>query len=394
MSGRKKILFISDEQIGATVAGPGMRYLELANAMGNKYDVWLTANADAGITNKKFNVLNMPVFLKINLGIKITLPNPALKKKLNDYDFVIAKKEIIPAFGFPKIRGGFIADLYCPSLFENLESIRFRKETALAREIKLLKKIMRHADFIICANQRQKDFYLSLLSEAERKNKAIGLVPTGIPSIPPQHTKNVLKGVVPGISPADRVILWWGGIWDWLDAETPIKAVAQASKARNDLRLVFFGIKHPNLPLTRAAQKALQLSKDLGVYEKQVFFIQQWVPYEERASWLLESDLGIICHHETLETHFSWRTRVLDYFWAGLPVITTEGDSMAELVKLHGLGKTVPPNDPDKLAQAILDLLNDRDQYRQAKENIEIFKPTLYWEKVVSAIERYIERPK
>jgi hypothetical protein len=39
---------------------------------------------------------------------------------------------------------------------------------------------------------------------------------------------------------------------------------------------------------------------------------------------LREADIGVSLHREDVETRYSFRTRVLDYLWAGLPIITTE----------------------------------------------------------------------
>ena len=45
---------------------------------------------------------------------------------------------------------------------------------------------------------------------------------------------------------------------------------------------------------------------------------------------------------------------MMDYFWAGLPIISTEGDPLSDLVKAKQLGLTVPCGDVEALAQAIL----------------------------------------
>ena len=63
-----------------------------------------------------------------------------------------------------------------------------------------------------------------------------------------------------------------------------------------------------------------------------------WVPYDEREAYLVEADLGVCAHHDHLEARFSFRTRVLDHFWAGLPSVLTGGDAMGELVERRGLG--------------------------------------------------------
>jgi hypothetical protein len=49
----------------------------------------------------------------------------------------------------------------------------------------------------------------------------IDVVSFGIPSRPPEHTKQVLKGVHPGIRESDKLVIWGGGVYDWLD---PISA--------------------------------------------------------------------------------------------------------------------------------------------------------------------------
>ncbi|HVN66865.1 MAG TPA: glycosyltransferase [Candidatus Sulfotelmatobacter sp.] len=361
-----KILLLSDGQLGRQVAGPGQRLTELARVLGVKHQVTLAAGL------KEFNLG----------GVKIRVPDRDLKKKLDDFDLIIAKPEAVSAFRLPRTRGKLVLDLYCPSFLENLEAGRFQ-----VKEIAILKKIMARADFFICANEYQQDLYLGLLLEAKKTDRSlplndlIGLVPTGLDAAPPTHSAKVLKGIVPGIAPADKVIIWWGGIWDWLDPATAIRAVAQLAQTRPDVRLVFF---------SGNAAKAVSLAKETGTYGRSVLFLDRWVPYEERGNYLLESDIGLITHRATLETRFSWRTRVLDYFWADLPVISSAGDSMAALIDKYQLGKVVPPAAPDRLARAILELLENGNEYRQIKENIKRFKPALYWEKAIEPLERFI----
>ena len=49
----------------------------------------------------------------------------------------------------------------------------------------------------------------------------------------------------PGIGAGDRILLWPGGIWNWFDPLTVIRAVARPRAAPPDLRLYFLGIRHP-----------------------------------------------------------------------------------------------------------------------------------------------------
>jgi hypothetical protein len=87
------------------------------------------------------------------------------------------------------------------------------------------------------------------------------------------------------------------------------------------------GVKRPNASVTTShtADQTIALAEQLGVANRLVFF-NDWVAYEDRENFLLEADLGLNIHRDNLETRFSFRTRMMDYFWAGLPIITTEGD--------------------------------------------------------------------
>ena len=181
-----------------------------------------------------------------------------------------------------------------------------------------------------------------------------------------------MKGVWPGIGEHDRVLLWAGSLLDWQDPLTLIRAVAELSRTRRDIKLVFMGTRHPN-PLVspmKVVEESRTLASQLGVLDTHVFF-NDWVPYEQRALFLREADLGLSTHREHLETHFSFRTRMLDYLWAGLPIVCTRGDHFAALVEERGLGAVVPPGDAAALAQAIDGLVDDSDAGRARREAVQ-----------------------
>ena len=111
----------------------------------------------------------------------------------------------------------------------------------------------------------------------------------------------------------------------------------------------------------RMAVEARRLPTELGLLDTHVFFNEGWVPYDERQNFLLDADVGVCMHLDHVETAFSFRTRVLDYLWASLPVVTTAGDAMATLVTGSGAGLIVPPEDPGAIESALDRLLSDPD---------------------------------
>ena len=257
-------------------------------------------------------------------------------------------------------RRATIFDLYDPILFEALgfyggqqtseTSARQLSQAAVLKQILALQT----GSAFICASERQRDLWLGVLGALGRidldrfrsdpsLDKLVGVVPFGLEADEPQATERVLKGVVPGIAESDKVLLWGGGIWNWLDPLTPIKAVAELSRRRPDVKLFFLGVQHPNprVPAMVMTNRAVELAESLGVRDTHVFFNFGWTPYAERVGFLLEADLGISAHFDSVETRFAFRTRLLDYFWARLPIVATGGDVLGDLVEQQGLGRTV-----------------------------------------------------
>ncbi len=68
--------------------------------------------------------------------------------------------------------------------------------------------------------------------------------------------------------------------------------------------------------------------------------------YEQRADWLLEADCVLSAHADHLETRFAFRTRLLDAIWAGLPIVCTGGDDLAEQVERDGSARSWLPAAP------------------------------------------------
>jgi glycosyltransferase involved in cell wall biosynthesis len=141
----------------------------------------------------------------------------------------------------------------------------------------------------------------------------------------------------------------------------------------------------------RATAEARSLARELGLLDRTVFFNDDWVPYEERANWLLEASCALSAQLDHLESRFAFRTRLLDCFWAGLPVVCTTGDDLAELVELEQLGATAPPGSPEALAIAIERVL---ERGRQAyAEPLRRAAERHAWPRVAAPLRRWIGSP-
>jgi glycosyltransferase involved in cell wall biosynthesis len=177
-----------------------------------------------------------------------------------------------------------------------------------------------------------------------------------LPPEPAQHRRRVLKGVHPGIGEHDRVILWYSGIWNWFDPLTLVRAMARIVPARPEVKLYFTARTHFDsgvVPEQSLAGETVALARELGLLDRHIFF-GDWAPYDERENYLLEADLGVSLHYDHVETRFAVRTRLIDFFWAGLPMVVTRGDVWGDMAAQEGVARAVDAEDVDGVAAAIL----------------------------------------
>jgi glycosyltransferase involved in cell wall biosynthesis len=143
----------------------------------------------------------------------------------------------------------------------------------------------------------------------------------------------------------------------------------------------------------RMAGETMALAEELGLTGTHVFFNTDWVDYEDRANYLLDADLGVSTHFEHVETAFSFRTRILDYLWAGLPIVATDGDTFAGIIREHRLGEVVPPEDVDALAGAIEAVLYGEDR-ADIGARVSEFGRTFTWSHTLQPLVEFCRAPR
>jgi len=259
------------------------------------------------------------------------------------------------------------------------------------------------ADYVLAASERQRDAHLgSMMSlglvsprshtKDPSLHRLIGVAPHGIRADPAELTEHMVKGKYAGIKKTDRLILWNGGILGWYDPCTLIRAFAEVARDLDDIKLVFMGASYPalrNLGLGNRFREAVELSRELGLYNRNVFFDVGWIPYEEMKNYTLEADISVCTYFEGMETNFSLRTRFLDIFWAEVPLVCTQGDVLADMVDERHLGITVKERDVAGVTAAIRRLVEDREFYDECKRNLRAVKQCMTWEVALAPLIKF-----
>jgi GT2 family glycosyltransferase/glycosyltransferase involved in cell wall biosynthesis len=396
-SQRHRIVVATGDVLEPKMAGPAIRAWHIACTLAREHDVQLVSTQHCSLSHPDFpvRVVDDREFDDLEAWCDMLIFQGDIMRKhpvLRDSQKVV------------------VADIYDPFHLEVLEQARGRDPAArlfvMQVTTDVLNEQLRRGDFFLCASAKQRDFWLGQLAAVGRINPAtydrgenlerlLAVAPFGVSDEPPRHIRPVLRGVVPGIGESDKIVLWGGGIYNWFDPLTLLRAVDKLRRRLPEVRLYFLGLTHPNPQVgeMKMADDAVDLARDLGLVGTHVFFNENWVDYDDRQSYLLEADIGVSTHLDHVETEFSFRTRLLDYLWASLPIVATAGDSLAALIETSDIGITVPAGDVDALEAALFRLLDDEGFNRSCRAAIERVVPEYRWSRVLEPLLEFCRSP-
>lgn len=333
-----RVLVFTDDLVGPSMAGSGLRAWELSRVLlGAGHEVVLSAAA--GSSHPEGHG-----------------PPVVSKPPWRWADAVLSPPWCLPPRAFLGNRL-LVIDGVTPLLAELSASpaspeIERRRRTAGAR----LPLVASRADAILVAGDEQSGWWSTRLSG--RADVPLIRVPFGIPDADPAPEIDSIEGVPSGWS----VVLWWGGVWPWLDLDTLLAARARLGSAR--VSVVVPTADRPGSRTHLTAQDLEAAGARHGLKRPALVALERWVPYADRHRVLNRSAVLAVLHRPGPETTLSFRTRALEGVWAAVPLLLSEGGAASDIAKSRGWGAVVPPGDA-RLAAAALDLLlTERSQAR------------------------------
>jgi glycosyltransferase involved in cell wall biosynthesis len=392
------VLFICADPVGEKMAGLGIRCWELARTLSAGATVTI---AHGGSEDRELEGVRLIPFRPHAPG--------ALRAPIEQADTIVAHPQwpLVDRW-LKRSSARVVIDLYCPETLETLElaagGLGAARRQLTATTLDRLHASLRTGHNFICASEAQRDLWLGamlalrligpeLYDRDPSLRETIELVPFGAPrESPAPSVGGGPRETIAALDADSELLLWNGGIWRWLDAPTAIRAVAELAQRRPRLRLVFMGGAADHPAAAQSTREARALAEELGLLGSVVHFHDSWVPYGERGAWLTQADCAISAHAEHLETRFAYRTRLLDCFWAGVPVVCTSGDDLADYVARERLGAVAPPGDVHALAQALEEVLeNGRDSY---SARLAAAAEQQGWERMAAPLARWIAEPR
>lgn len=394
-----QVLLLCPDRAGRLMAGTASRYWEMARSLSARHDVTLAMAA--------------PVEGMEPMRVRLTdLDAPGLPGLVEQSAAVVVQGYVLRKLPWLRaMRAPLVVDLYDPAPLAELElgrageSDRDRQERFELGLSFTLEQLL-YGDFFLASHERARDFWLGMLAALGRLSPAVragdpllerllAIVPTGLPDEPPPPAGAGTAPAHPAFEPGRQVLLWNGGIWDWMDAPTLLTAFARVLERHPSTRLLFLGTGHPNpdVPAMSACAAAREQADRMGLLDRTVFF-GGWAPYAERHRWLQAATLGVSLHGEHLEARFAWRSRLLDNLWCGLPAVLSAGDPLGERMAAGGAAVSVRPGDAAGVEAALDGLLADPGRLRAMRARAAELAPELCWSRLLAPVERFLAEPR
>lgn len=399
----KKVAIFGTEPVTGNIGGLGIRQLEAARLLHRRgYIVRLITPYPVTAHREPFAVEYRHVF-----------SNPALADEPLAWADAVYVSQPTPIFAKKCAERGVpvVVDLLALLYFEELEHFPVDTMNAAQQAEHFAGRIARIAsqmdmgDFFLCASDRERDYYLGILTQMGklrpdlyRKDplfeSVIGVAPFGIPSREPKRGEDMFRGKIPGVGKKDFIIVWGGSLWNWYDCLTPVKAMKRLLKTCPRAKLVFAGHKHPaTRKPTEAYAEVMRYVTREKLLGKNVFFHADWVPYEKHEYYLTEADAGIATFRDHIENRFSFRIRMVDYLWGNLPVLTNPGNTLSGFIEDNGLGHIFPFGDDKALAARIAHMASHPAENKAMRKRIKEAKKAFHWDHALKPLLDFCKNP-
>lgn len=366
-----------------TVEGGGMRAWGLALGLRDRgFQVTVGINAAFPLT-----IAEQDGIALVNWS-----EDAAFADLLNSFDTVIASYCMGGPSVFiadrlePSVR--LVLDLYVPIYVEvaarDSDDIDTEYRHYMA-DIERHNSVLTRGDYFLCANEPQKLFYtgilgsLGVLNPATYRDHRLMVVPFGVERAEPIAKTNPYREL--GIAEGEFVLLWFGGLYPWFKIDSLLGAVQQLP-----VKLVIVGGSNPfntNADFQKQYEFAVKYCKDNGLTNEKVFFVD-WVDYADRADWYRHADVVISLNTPGEENAFSWRTRVIDYVWGELVMLSNGGDPLSDLLIDAGAAIRLEGITEDDITRAVSTVVGR--SIDDERRNLVAVKQRFFWDVVVEPL--------
>ena len=371
-----RVLLVCPEPLGhGQPAGIGIRFVEIARVLAADGHSITLLSPDGG---------------EIEGAAAARITPEAILAHSAEADVAVVQGHVANDFLAHARRIPTVIDLYDPYIVENLNYHATRGGEVYAHDHATLMRSLHGGDLFLCASEAQRMFYLGALLAVGRLN------PVAFEADP---TLQSLIAIAPfGVQPArestqaNSHAILFGGIYDWYDPLLAIDAVALVREQVPDVSLTF--TRHPNPAITPQglAAEAMRYveAKGYGAFVK----FEPWVAYDQRGAFFDRFSISLLTFPPSIETDLAMRTRIYDFLWGNLPVVTSSAPGTDDILERYGAGAVVRSADTSAFAEEIVAILSDANTCAAMRRGAQRFVAENQWPAVLAPLRAFCRAPR
>jgi glycosyltransferase involved in cell wall biosynthesis len=250
-----------------------------------------------------------------------------------------------------------------------MQASRYRagSDRGIPTSIAFVRQVLRKGDVFSVCGMPQKHALTGELGMAGRLNWrtfryqfAHVVLPGALP-VDSQTVERGERSLLSSIGvPEDGfVVLWCGGYNTWTDVEALFAGLEWAMAREPKVHYVSVGANTYEAP-DNVYTRLLRMIKQSRYRDR--FHMLGWRPWAEAVAYYGECDVGLNIDALHYETIYGTRTRLVEMIAAGLPVITSLGCELSDLLSENGAALAFRTGDWRGLGKQVLALATDRDR--------------------------------
>lgn len=274
-------------------------------------------------------------------------------------------------------------DLHGPRILETVYNDH--EDYQRARAIFISQKIAKltEADFITCAGQRQRYYFLAFLLATGRAMDEIGIeyMPVSLaPETPVFHKDTQRKRIV-----------YSGGFYPWQNAARPLLILDKTLRESGQALLDIYGGSHC---VSKDDETNFHACLETLKSNPHVTF-HGYQPRER----ILEDFASCYAAFEVMERNYerelAFTTRTVEFLWAGLPVIYNNYAELSEHIAEYKAGWCVDPCDEAAVRRAVMEAISDPDMVEEYGRNAQrLVRDRFTWDKSIEPLARFCANPR
>ena len=372
-----RVLLVCPEPLGhGQPAGIGIRFLEMARVLGGDGHTLTILSPDGGSDGSARGGV---------LGAE------SIAEESRRHDVAVLQGHVASAVFEHSAGIPTVVDLYDPYIVENFHYYPTRGGEVYLHDHAAMMRSLLEGDFFLCASEAQRLFYSGALLAAGRVN------PVSFASDPKLASLLAIApfGVHPFHEPAPRDLaapaILFGGIYDWYDPVLAIEAVAIVRDSIPGTTLTF--TRHPNPSFTPQGELARAITH-AGSRGYDFVHFEPWARYSERFAFYERHALAVLTFPQSIETDLSMRTRIYDYLWSSLPIVSSSAPGTDAILSHYGAGVVVRAQDAEAFAHELIAILRTRERYQTMIEGTRRFVAEHQWEETLMPLRRFCSAPR